>query len=222
MIAERLREIWAELPEGVRLVAVSKFHPAEALQEAYDAGQRIFGESRVQELTAKRLALPADIKWHFIGHLQRNKVRQIAGFVSLIHSCDSVELLREIDRQGALAGRRIDCLLELHVAQEESKFGFSEEALTAFLEAGEWRSMQHVRICGLMCMASLTDDEAQIRREFRSARRCFEQARERYFAGSEAFCELSMGMSHDYALAVEEGSTLVRIGTSIFGERTAH
>lgn len=218
-VSDVLSSLRGELPEGVRLVAVSKFHPVEMLREAYAAGQRVFGESRVQELVQKVPQMPADVEWHFIGHLQRNKVRQIAPFVSLIHSVDSPELLAEIERQGALAGRCIPCLLELHVAQEESKFGFTPEALLRFLEQGEWRKMAHVRLSGLMCMATFTDDEAEIRREFRLAHATFDEARNRFFADEPAFRELSMGMSEDYPLAIAEGATLVRIGTAIFGPR---
>lgn len=218
-IADTLTTLHRELPAQVRLVAVSKFHPVEMLREAYDAGQRIFGESRVQELVQKVPQMPSDVEWHFIGHLQRNKVRQIASFVSLIHSVDSPELLEEIDRQGARVDRRIPCLLELHVAQEESKFGFTPAGVLDYLEQGAWRQMAHVELRGLMCMATFTDDEAEIRREFRLARATFDEARTRFFADSPAFCELSMGMSDDYPIAIAEGATLVRIGSAIFGPR---
>lgn len=218
-VTENLQAVRATLPEGVGLVAVSKFHPAEAIRACYDAGQRIFGESRVQELRAKHDALPADIEWHFIGHLQTNKVKYIAPYVSLIHAADSPALLREIDRQAARCGRTIRCLLELHVAAEESKFGFTPDACRQYLASGEWRELRHTRICGVMCMASNTDDEARIRADFATARRFFDEARERWFADAPDFCERSYGMSHDYRIAIAEGATLVRIGTSIFGER---
>lgn len=218
-IAAELHEVLADLPEGVRLVAVSKFHPAEAIEEAYAAGQRVFGESHVQELVAKAAVLPKDIEWHFIGHLQTNKVKLLMPFVSLIHAVDSVKLLREIDKQAAKVGRTVDCLLELHVAQEETKYGFSPDEVLNVLADDEFRKLEHVRICGLMTMATYTEDKTQIRSEFELARQTFEQVRTLYFMDEPLFCELSMGMSHDYGIAVEEGSTLVRVGTKIFGER---
>lgn len=218
-VAGAVATLRRELPDTVRLVAVSKFHPVEMLREAYGAGQRVFGESRVQELVQKMPLMPPDVEWHFIGHLQRNKVRQIASFVSLIHSVDSPELLEEIDRQGARIGRRIPCLLELHVAQEETKFGFTPEGLLHFLSQDTWRQLAHVELCGLMCMATFTDDEAEIRREFQLAHATFDTARARFFADAPAFRELSMGMSDDYPIAIAEGSTLVRVGSAIFGPR---
>ncbi len=219
MIAEVLASIHQQLPEGVRLVAVSKFHPAEAIREAYDAGQRIFGESHVQEVMAKVDVLPKDIEWHFIGHLQTNKVKYLAPSVSLIHAVDSMKLLREINKQAMKVGRTISCLLELHVAQEESKYGFTPDELLTMLDEGEWRELTNVKICGLMTMATFTDDEQQIRREFQLAKHTFDRAKAEYFDHEPAFCELSMGMSHDYPIAIEEGATLIRIGTKIFGER---
>lgn len=219
MIAENLKQVLADLPQGVRLVAVSKFHPNEAIEEAYRAGQRIFGESKVQEMTAKHESLPQDIEWHFIGHLQTNKVKYIVPYVTLIHGIDSYKLLAEVDRQAAKAGRVVNCLLQLHIAQEETKFGFSFEECEEMLAAGEWKGLAHVRICGLMGMASNTDDVEQIRREFGSLGTFFAQVKQRWFAHDEAFKELSMGMSHDYPEAVSAGSTLVRVGSKIFGER---
>ena len=219
MVIERINSIKQSLPEGVRLVAVSKYHPIEMIQEAYDGGQRIFGESHVQELVQKYEALPKDIEWHFIGHLQTNKVKYLAPYVSLIHAVDSKKLLREINKQAEKAGRTIRCLLELHVAQEESKYGFTPDELLALLNEGEWRQLTHVQICGLMTMATFTDDETQIRREFQLAKQTFDRAKAEYFHDEPSFCELSMGMSHDYPIAIEEGATLVRIGTMIFGER---
>lgn len=218
-IQKNIREVLSTLPEGVRLVAVSKYHPVEALQKAYDGGQRIFGESKVQEMDMKHGLLPDDIEWHFIGHLQTNKVKYIAPYVSLIHAVDSYRLLAEIDRQGARVGRIVPCLLQLHVAQEETKFGFTPEECLAMLSAGEWRSLEHVSIRGIMGMASNTDDREQVRMEFRMLARFFSQVRENFFSGREEFCELSMGMSEDYPIAVGEGSTLVRVGSCIFGER---
>lgn len=219
MIAENIKQVWSELPAGVRLVAVSKFHPAEAIREAYDAGQRIFGESKVQEMTAKHEVLPKDIEWHFIGHLQTNKVKYIAPYVALIHGIDSYKLLAEVDKQAGKAGRVIDCLLQLHVAQEETKFGFLPEECRTMLDEGQWKSLHNVRICGLMGMATNTEDMTQVQAEFRLLRSLFDEFKDRWFANAEWFRELSMGMSHDYHEALAAGSTLVRIGSSIFGER---
>lgn len=214
-----LNEVRATVKQGVELVAVSKFHPAALIKEAYDQGQRIFGESRVQELQAKHEALPADILWHFIGHLQPNKVKYIAPYISLIHAVDSYKLLAEINKQAAKHDRVIPCLLELHIAQEESKYGFTPEACTALLEDGAWRALKNVQIAGLMCMASNTPDMVQVRSEFHQARVYFDELKQRFFADDPHFCERSWGMSHDYDVAMDEGATLVRVGTAIFGER---
>lgn len=214
-----LNEVRATVKQGVELVAVSKFHPAALIKEAYDQGQRIFGESRVQELQAKHEALPADIQWHFIGHLQPNKVKYIAPYISLIHAVDSYKLLAEINKQAAKHDRVIPCLLELHIAQEESKYGFTPEACTALLEDGSWRALKNVQIAGLMCMASNTPDMVQVRSEFHQARVYFDELKQRFFADDPHFCERSWGMSHDYDVAMDEGATLVRVGTAIFGER---
>lgn len=227
-LQERLSEVRERLPEEVRLVAVSKYHPCEAILEAYDAGQRIFGESRVQELQEKQAVLPSDIEWHFIGHLQVNKVKYIAPYISLIHAVDSLKLLMEIDKQCARhederiergLPAKIKVLLQLHVAQEDTKYGFAPSACKAFLSSGEWRKLEHVEIAGVMCMASNTDDEEQIASEFQTAYDFFAFARERYFADADSFCECSWGMSDDYPIAVEHGSTLVRVGSYIFGAR---
>ncbi len=214
-----LEEIKSTLLPGVELVAVSKFHPAALVAEAYALGQRVFGESRVQELREKRESLPADIEWHFIGHLQPNKVKYIAPYISLIHAVDSAKLLREIDRQGRKCGRAIPCLLELRVAREETKYGLTPDECRALLEEGEWRGMEGARIDGVMCMASNTDDMEAVRGEFATARRFFDECKERFFAGEPHFRHRSWGMSHDYPVAMEEGATLVRVGTAIFGER---
>lgn len=214
-----LNEVRATVKQGVELVAVSKFHPAALIKEAYDQGQRIFGESRVQELQAKHEALPADIQWHFIGHLQPNKVKYIAPYISLIHAVDSYKLLAEVNKQAAKHDRVIPCLLELHIAQEESKYGFTPEACTALLEDGAWRALKNVQIAGLMCMASNTPDMVQVRSEFHQARVYFDELKQRFFADDPHFCERSWGMSHDYDVAMDEGATLVRVGTAIFGER---
>lgn len=214
-----LREVRSRLPEGVCLVAISKYHPVEYLQTAYEEGQRVFGESHEQELRQKVEVLPNDIQWHFIGHLQTNKVKYIAPYVSMIEAVDSLKLLKEIEKQGAKNNRVIDVLLELHIAEEETKYGLTLDACRQLLEEGEWRNMAHVRICGLMMMASYVEDEVQIRQEFRTAHNFFDEVKQRYFAESPYFTQRSWGMSHDYPIAVEEGSTMVRVGTAIFGPR---
>ena len=219
MISQNLNKVKSTLSEGVKLVAVSKYHPIDDLRQAYDAGQRIFGESHVQELVAKYDALPKDIEWHFIGHLQTNKVKYIAPFISLIHSVDTLKLLHEIDKQAHKTGRIIDCLLQMHIAQEETKFGFTPVELIKMLEVGEWKTLANVRIVGLMCMATNTEDESQIRGEFKFAHETFESVKQRFFADEPSFKELSMGMSGDYLIAQEEHSTMVRVGSMIFGAR---
>ena len=218
-IQANLKEVLSELPADVRLVAVSKFHPNEALEEAYAAGQRIFGESHVQEMTQKYNTLPKDIEWHFIGHLQTNKVKYMAPYVAMIHAVDSYKLLAEINKQAAKAERIIPCLLQIHIAREETKFGFTFDECRQMLEAGEWKSLKNIRIAGVMGMATNVDDSEQIKREFCSLNTFFKEIKQTYFAGSEYFREISMGMSHDYPLAIEAGSTLVRVGSKIFGER---
>lgn len=218
-IKENLNIVRDELVEGCRLVAISKYHPVEALQEAYDAGQRVFGESHVQELVAKEAVLPKDIEWHFIGHLQTNKVKYIAPFISLIHAVDTLKLLREIDKQAAKSDRVVDCLLQMHIAQEETKYGFSPDELTDVLNQGEWKELKNVRIVGLMCMATNTDDDAQVEKEFRYAHSIFEKVKREFFHSEDSFKELSMGMSGDYKIAMNEGSTMIRVGSKIFGER---
>lgn len=205
---------------GITLVAVSKTHPVERILELYQRGQRDFGENRVQELLEKAPHLPTDIRWHLIGHLQTNKVRYIAPFIHLIHSVDSLRLLAEIEKQAAKAGRTIDCLLQFHIAEEETKFGLSEDEADALLQSQEYQAMRHVRICGVMGMATFTDNTDQVRAEFRHLRRIFERLRTTYFAGAPHFREISMGMSSDWEIAVEEGSTIVRIGSLIFGPRS--
>lgn len=219
MIAEEINNITSELPIGVKLIAVSKFHPVEALMEAYGAGQRLFGENKVQEMTAKHEVMPKDIEWHFIGHLQTNKVKYIAPFVAMIHSIDSLHLLQEVNRQAEKAGRVIDCLLQIHIAHEETKFGMTIDECRAFLEAGEWKGLTHVRICGLMGMATNTDDMEQVEHEFATLKAFFDELKCKWLAGETAFKELSMGMTDDYPIAIRHGSTLIRIGTRIFGER---
>lgn len=218
-IKDKINEINNGLPLGARLVAVSKYNPASAIQEAYDAGQRVFGESHVQELVEKYNALPSDIEWHFIGHLQTNKVKYIAPFISLIHAVDSMKLLNEINRQGMRCGRIIPCLLQLHVAQEETKYGLTFEECRELLLSKEWKELPNISLQGLMCMASNTDDQDQIRSEFRKVNQFFKEMQQSIKADAPDFNELSMGMSGDYPIALEEGSTLIRVGSLIFGER---
>lgn len=214
-----LHHILSTLSDGVQLVAVSKFHPAEYIEAAYAEGQRVFGESHEQELARKVGELPADIRWHFIGHLQTNKVKYIAPYIAMIEAVDSLRLMREINKQAAKCGRVIDILLELHVAQEATKYGLTPADCRALLADGEWRTMQNVRICGLMAMASNTDDAERIRQDFTAARDLFDELKAAYFADAPWFCQRSWGMSDDYPIAMECGSTMVRVGTAIFGPR---
>lgn len=218
-IAENITQIKAQLPEGVSLVAVSKYHPVKQLQEAYAAGQRIFGESHAQELVAKAPLMPDDVQWHFIGHLQRNKVRQIMPIVSLIHSVDSIRLLSTIDKEAARIGRSVDVLLQLHVAQEEAKSGFAVEEVMQLAENGEFQPFKHVRYRGLMAMATFTTDTALIASEFARVASTYATLLEKQIFPGADFNQLSMGMSDDWHIAVEHGATLVRIGTQIFGPR---
>lgn len=219
MVRERINSILRELPEGVRLVAVSKYHPASMIQEAYDGGQRIFGESHVQELVGKYEALPKDIEWHFIGHLQTNKVKYIAPFVSLIHAVDSDHLLKEIDKQAKRCGRTIPVLMQVHVAKEETKFGFAPDELLAYMQSGAWREYTNVSIEGLMCMATNTDNDAQIASEFEQAKDLFDTINSQSSMVNGQWKTRSWGMSDDYPIAVRHGSNMVRIGSLIFGER---
>lgn len=218
-VTSNLKEIQKTIPRGVALVAVSKFHPIEAMREAYDAGQRLFGESKVQEMSSKYDHMPADTQWHFIGHLQTNKVKSLIPYVHTIHSVDSLRLLDEIEKQASLAGRIVNCLLEVHIANEKSKFGFTFDECREILVHYFEKKYIFAHITGLMGMATNTNDETLIRQEFKSLKTFFDEVKEGYFLHSEYFTELSMGMSHDYKIAVEEGSTMVRIGTSIFGDR---
>lgn len=218
-VQENLREVLDSLPAGVKLVAISKYHPNEYIEAAYAMGQRIFGESHEQELREKHTTLPQDIEWHFIGHLQTNKVKYIAPYVSMVEAVDSLKLLREIEKQAAKCGRVINVLLELHIAEEATKYGLTLDQCRELLAGGEWRQMPHVRICGLMMMASNVDDEQQIANEFDIAARFFDEVKADYFADDDNFCERSWGMSGDYPIAVAHRSTMVRIGTRIFGPR---
>ena len=218
-ISSEIERLNKELPSTVKLVAVSKFNPSEAIMEAYQAGQRIFGESRPQELVQKVQELPSDIQWHFIGHLQTNKLKMVLPYAALIHSVDSERLLMEINKYAVKNGLKVKCLLELFVAQEETKQGFSKEELLQLMDKLQQEPLEGVEICGLMGMASFVDDEQQIRGEFAALKQTFDQIREKYISTHPNFNELSMGMSGDYKIAVEMGSTMVRIGTTIFGAR---
>ena len=218
-VAKNLQQVVGNLPEGVSLVAISKFHPKEYLEAAYAVGQRIFGESHEQELSKKVAELPKDIEWHFIGHLQTNKVKYIAPYISMIDAVDSFKLLKEINKQAAKHDRVINVLLELHIAKEETKYGFTPDACREMLKEGQWRELNHVHISGLMMMASNVDDESQIRKEMMEAANFFDEVKRDYFADDDRFCERSWGMSHDYQIAVERRSTMVRVGTAIFGPR---
>lgn len=219
MIAEAIRKLQSELPKDVTLVAVSKTKPVEDLQEAYNAGQRIFGENKVQELTDKYELLPKDIEWHFIGHLQSNKVKYMAPFVSMIHAVDSFKLLKEIDKQAQKNNRVISCLLQFHIADESSKFGLSLDEAQNLLSSNEFIELQNISIVGVMGMATFTDDTEQIRDEFRTLENYFHVIKSHFFKYNDAFKEISMGMSGDYQIAMEEGSTMIRLGSSIFGDR---
>ena len=218
-VKEKLHEVLDTLPQGVRLVAISKYHPADYIMAAYEEGQRVFGESHEQEIREKHELLPKDIEWHFIGHLQTNKVKYIVPYISMIEAVDSLKLLREIQKQAAKTGRVVKVLLELHIAEEATKYGLSLDECRQLLDDGEWRQMENVQICGLMMMASNTDDERQIGHEFQTAAEFFDEVKARYFADDPAFCERSWGMSDDYLVALRHRSTMVRIGTMIFGPR---
>ena len=218
-IQANLKKVLSDLPSHVRLVAVSKFHPKECIEQAYQCGQRIFGESKVQELNDKYETLPKDIEWHFIGHLQTNKVKYITPYITMIHAIDSYKLLVEVNKQAAKCGRIIPCLLEIHIAQEESKYGFTFQECRNMLKANEWSNLTHVCIAGVMGMATCTDNLSEIKKEFTSLKNFFDEIKQDYFADIDTFKEISMGMSHDYLLAIESGSTLVRVGSKIFGER---
>lgn len=218
-VSDNILSIKNDIPDHVKLVAVSKFHPADVVQQAYSVGQRIFGESRMQELEKKYTALPKDIEWHFIGHLQTNKVKTIVPYIHTIHSVDSWKLLSEIDKQALAVGRSICCLLEVHIAREESKYGLSYDECIRFLSEGLWKDCKHAYIGGLMGMATYTDDKDQIRSEFKGLKLFFDEIKDSYFPEDSRFSELSMGMSGDYLIAIEEGATMIRVGSSIFGER---
>lgn len=220
VIKSNIKDLLAELQgSNSKLIAVSKTQPIEKIKEAYDAGQRLFGENKAQEMMAKHQALPQDIEWHMIGHLQTNKVKYIAPYVSLIHSVDSEKLLEEIDKQGKKAGRIIPCLLQVHIAKEETKFGFDPEEVVSLLSGSAIVQLKNIEINGLMGMATFTENKEAIRKEFQSLRKLFDDLKERALPSNAMMKELSMGMSSDYKIAMQEGSTYVRIGTAIFGER---
>lgn len=219
MNIEKYQEILREIPENVQLIAVSKLHPATEVEAAYALGQRDFGENWAQEMREKHEILPQDTRWHFIGHLQTNKIKYIIPYVHLIHSIDSFKLLQEVDRQAGKHGRTVGCLLQFHIAAEETKFGFVMDECEAMLQSLEFAALKNVEIKGVMGMASLTDDTAQVRREFRTLHGIFDQLKKEHFSSQPSFKELSMGMTHDYRIAIEEGSTMIRVGSAIFGAR---
>lgn len=219
---ENIKKIRQEIPDNVRLIAVSKTKPDSMVMEAYNAGHRYFGENKMQALTARQPNLPEDIRWHFIGHLQTNKVKFLVPFVSMIESVDRMKVLKEIDKQAAKVERVIPCLLQFHIAEEETKFGLDVAEAKELLESEAYAAMKNIRLEGVMGMATFTDDHDQVRREFRQLRNIFRELKITYFAEDDAFKEISMGMSGDYKIAIEEGSTMVRIGSLIFGERAYH
>ena len=219
MIKENLEKIRATLPEGVTLVAVSKTKPVSDLQEAYDAGQRIFGENYPQEMRDKHEVLPQDIQWHFIGHLQTNKIKYIIQYVTLIHSIDTASLLEAVNKEAKKHDRVVDCLLQFHIALEETKFGLDLNEARQLLDSEEYKQMENVRICGVMGMGTFTDDMEEVRKEFKHLKSIFDTLKSDYFADQPQFKEISMGMSEDYPIAIEEGATLIRVGSKIFGAR---
>ena len=219
MIKENLEKIRATLPEGVTLVAVSKTKPVSDLQEAYDASQRVFGENYPQEMRDKHEVLPQDIQWHFIGHLQTNKIKYIIQYVTLIHSIDTASLLEAVNKEAKKHDRVVDCLLQFHIALEETKFGLDLNEARQLLDSEEYKQMENVRICGVMGMGSFTDDMEEVRKEFKHLKSIFDTLKSDYFADQPQFKEISMGMSEDYPIAIEEGATLIRVGSKIFGAR---
>lgn len=218
-VVQNIASIREHIPAYVKLVCVSKFHPDSTIIEAYNAGERIFGESRVQELVEKQERLPKDIHWHFIGHLQTNKVKYIVPFVELIHGVDSLKLLSEINKQAEKINRVVNCLLQVHIATEETKFGFSAAEVLDLYQNKTLSNLSFIRVCGLMGMATFTDNHQQVRKEFISLKSLYDTVKRDYTAQNDHFSEISMGMSDDFQIAIEEGSTMVRIGSSIFGQR---
>ncbi len=221
-ITENIKQIRESIPTYVTLIAVSKFKPVSVIKEAYDGGQRIFGENKAQEMTEKHQLLPQDIQWHFIGHLQTNKVKYIIPYVTMIHSVDSMKLLQEINRVSEQNNRIVDCLIQFHIAAEESKFGFSFPEVEKMISGNEFQALNHIRVCGVMGMATLTDNQELIRSEFKTLKEYFLILKDRYFTNQDSFKEISMGMTDDYKIAIEEGSTMIRVGSAIFGNRTSN
>jgi PLP dependent protein len=219
-IAENIDWLRQQIPSSVKLVAVSKTKPVSDILEAYNAGQRCFGENRVQELLLKKDNLPSDIEWHLIGHLQSNKVKSIVPFVAMIQSVDSYKLLETINAEASKVDREIDCLLQIHIAEEETKFGFTMDEFSGMSDGAPFRRLTFIRVCGVMGIATFTSDNNRVQKEFRMLKECFRILKKRYFEGSPHFKEISMGMSSDYQIAIAEGSTIVRIGSNIFGERS--
>ena len=219
MIKENLNIVRATVPSNVTLIAVSKTKPVSDLQEAYDAGQRIFGENKALEMRDKHQVLPNDIQWHFIGHLQTNKIKYIAPFVTLIHAIDSLSLLESVNKEAVKNSRVIDCLLQFHIAQEDTKFGLDIEEAKALLESDSFKDLKNINIVGVMGMATFTDDADRVRNEFKNLKNIFDTLKENYFRDKDSFKEISMGMSDDYPIAIEEGATMVRVGSKIFGAR---
>lgn len=221
-LENNIKELKQHIPEHVNLIAVSKTKSTDDILEVYRTGQRVFGENKVQELVTKHETLPKDIDWHMIGHLQTNKIKYIAPFISLIHSVDSLKLLKNIDKEALRNNRIIDCLLQFHIATESTKFGLDLEEANQLLASEAYKNLNNVRIIGLMGMSTFTDNMDQVRQEFKFLKKCFLEIKNKYFYNRNEFCEISMGMTNDYQVAIEEGSTMVRIGTLIFGERTYH
>ena len=219
MIKENLQRVKATLPEGVTLVAVSKTKPISDIQEAYEAGHRDFGENYPQELRDKHEVLPSDIRWHFIGHLQTNKIKYIIPYVTLIHSIDTASLLQAVNKEAKKHDRVVDCLLQFHIALEETKFGLDLEEARQLLDAEDFKNMENIRICGVMGMATFTDNQTEVRKEFKYLKTIFDTLKRDYFEDQPQFKEISMGMSEDYPIAIEEGATLIRVGSKIFGAR---
>lgn len=219
MVAEKIKFYIGELPKSVKLVAVSKTKPEELIMEAYNVGQKVFGENKIQDLVRKYENMPKDIEWHFIGHLQTNKIKYIAPFVSLIHAVDSFKLLKAINKEAKKTNRKIDCLFQIHIAQEDTKFGFNKDEVIELLNSEEYKLLENINICGLMGMATNTKNITQIESEFKYLADFKNELKEKYFKNSPDFKEISMGMSGDYKIAIEQGSTMVRIGSDIFGAR---
>jgi len=218
-IQENIEQIRNSIPSNVTLIAVSKTKPNEDIMQAYNCGQRIFGENKAQELKVKHETLPKDIQWHFIGHLQENKIKYIIDYVAIIHSVDSLKLLKEINKQALKHNRIVDCLLEIDISHEASKFGLSKEEVEILLDSEDYKQLNNIRLCGVMGVGSITDKREQTKKEFRELKEIFLSIKEKYFRDKDFFKEISMGMTHDYDIAIEEGSTMIRIGSKIFGER---